>query len=218
MKTTVKKIIYFFVMISFVIIANGCSEDSEDAFDLDLSQDDTIGLQDNKTISQTDTDALLFMLEEEKLARDTYSFLYEKWGLNQFANIKKSEQTHIDAIENLLKQNEISYTILPEGVFSNDELQAHYNTFKEDGVKSVIDALKIGATIEDLDIKDLENYVSQTSNHTLINVYQNLICGSRNHLRSFIKGLEKNGGTYTPQFITQEAFNSIVNSSNEQCK
>ncbi|MCL4126850.1 UNVERIFIED_CONTAM: hypothetical protein GTU68_030176 [Idotea baltica] len=157
------------------------------------------------------------MLEEEKLARDTYHFLYEKWGLNQFANIKKSEQTHMDAIENLLKQNEISYTILPEGVFSNPELQAHYDTFNVDGAKSVIDALKIGTTIEDLDIKDLENYVSLTKNNTLINVYQNLICGSRNHLRSFMKGLEKKGGSYTPQFITQDAFDAILNSSNEQC-
>jgi len=217
MKTTMKKVIYFFVMISFVIVANGCSEDSEDAFDIDLSQDDTIDLQDNITISQKDADALLFILEEEKLARDTYEFLDKTWGLNQFANIKKSEQTHIDAIENLLKQNEISYTILPEGVFSNDELQAHYNTFKVDGVKSVIDALKIGATIEDLDIKDLEDFVLETENAQIINVYQSLQCGSRNHLRSFMNGLDKNGGTYTPQFITQDEFNSIVNSSNEQC-
>ncbi|WP_430927905.1 DUF2202 domain-containing protein [Polaribacter marinivivus] len=212
-----KKVIYFFVMISFVIVANGCSEDSEDAFDIDLSQDDTIDLQDNITISQKDADALLFILEEEKLARDTYEFLDKTWGLNQFANIKKSEQTHIDAIENLLKQNEISYTILPEGVFSNDELQAHYNTFKVDGVKSVIDALKIGATIEDLDIKDLEDFVLETENAQIINVYQSLQCGSRNHLRSFMNGLDKNGCTYTPQFITQDEFNSIVNSSNEQC-
>ena len=217
MKTTMKKVIYFFVMISFVIVANGCSEDSEDAFDIDLSQDDTIDLQDNITISQKDADTLLFILEEEKLARDTYEFLDKTWGLNQFANIKKSEQTHIDAIENLLKQNEISYTILPEGVFSNDELQAHYNTFKVDGVKSVIDALKIGATIEDLDIKDLEDFVLETENAQIINVYQSLQCGSRNHLRSFMNGLDKNGGTYTPQFITQDEFNSIVNSSNEQC-
>ena len=217
MKTTMKKVIYFFVMISFVIVANGCSEDSEDAFDIDLSQDDTIDLQDNITISQKDADALLFILGEEKLARDTYEFLDKTWGLNQFANIKKSEQTHIDAIENLLKQNEISYTILPEGVFSNDELQAHYNTFKVDGVKSVIDALKIGATIEDLDIKDLEDFVLETENAQIINVYQSLQCGSRNHLRSFMNGLDKNGGTYTPQFITQDEFNSIVNSSNEQC-
>lgn len=217
MKKAIKKTIYFFVMISFVMVANGCSEDSDDTFDIDLSQDDTIGLQDNITISQKDADALLFMLEEEKLARDTYEYLDKTWGLNQFANIKKSEQTHMNAIENLLKQSNTSYTILSEGVFSDPDLQAFYDTFKVDGAKSVVDALKIGATIEDLDIKDLEDFILDTDNAQIINVYQSLQCGSRNHLRSFMKGLDKNGGTYTPQFITQDEFNSIVSSSNEQC-
>jgi len=217
MKTTIKTTIYFFVMVSFVMVANGCSEDSDAAFEIDLSQDDTVGLQDTITISQKDADALLFMLEEEKLARDTYEYLDTTWGLNQFANIKKSEQTHMDAIENLLKQSNTTYTILEYGVFSNSDLQAFYDTFKVDGAKSVVDALQIGATIEDLDIKDLEDYVLETNNAQIINVYQSLQCGSRNHLRSFIKGLDKNGGTYTPQFITLDEFNSIVNSSNEQC-
>ncbi len=217
MKTTIKTTIYFFVMVSFVMVANGCSEDSDAAFEIDLSQDDTVGLQDTITISQKDADALLFMLEEEKLARDTYEYLDTTWGLNQFANIKKSEQTHMDAIENLLKQSNTTYTILEYGVFSNSDLQAFYDKFKVDGAKSVVDALQIGATIEDLDIKDLEDYVLETNNAQIINVYQSLQCGSRNHLRSFMKGLDKNGGTYTPQFITLDEFNSIVNSSNEQC-
>lgn len=205
---------YLFTFIILFTIANACSNDSEDVYILN----DINIIEENATILPDDSEALLFILEEEKLARDTYSYLYQKWNLNQFGNIKNSEQSHMNALENLLKQYKISYKILPEGVFSNPELQTLYDTFKTDGAKSVIDALKIGATIEDLDIKDLENYVSLTKNNTLIKVYQNLICGSRNHLRSFIRGLENNGGVYSPQFITQEAFNKIINSSNEQCK
>ena len=217
MKKAIKKTVHLFLMITFAILIHGCSEDSDDTLDIFNNQDDIVNLDDNVTVSEEDSAALLFMLEEEKLARDTYEYLNKTWGLNQFANIKKSEQKHMDAIENLLKQHKISYTILPEGVFSNQELQNHYDNFVIDGAKSVVNALQIGATIEDLDIKDLESYVSLTENNTLINVYQNLICGSRNHLRSFMKGLDKNGGTYTPQFITQDEFNSIINSSNEQC-
>jgi hypothetical protein len=195
------------------MFTNACSNESEEEYILDNIDN----IEENTSILPEDSEALIFMLEEEKLARDTYKYLYEKWNLNQFANIKNSEQTHINAIENLLKQYKLSYTLLPEGVFSNPKLQKLYNTFKIDGGKSVIDGLKIGATIEDLDIKDLENYVSLTKNSTLISVYQNLICGSRNHLRSFIKGLEKQGATYTPQFISQDAFNTILNNSQEQC-
>ncbi|WP_299064520.1 DUF2202 domain-containing protein [uncultured Polaribacter sp.] len=217
MKTAIKKTVNLFLVITFAILIYGCSEDSSDTLEMFNNQDDIVNLDDNATILLEDSEALLFMLEEEKLARDTYEYLDKTWGLNQFANIKKSEQTHIDAIENLLKQHKISYTILPEGIFSNQELQNHYDSFVIDGAKSAVEALKIGATIEDLDIKDLESYVSLTENNTLINVYQNLICGSRNHLRSFIKGLDKKGGTYTPQFITQDAFDAIINGSNEQC-
>ncbi|WP_439131163.1 DUF2202 domain-containing protein [Polaribacter sp.] len=217
MKKVIKKTVYLFVMLSFVIIIEGCSEDSNDTQDMFNNQKDIVNLDENTTISDEDAAALLFMIEEEKLARDTYEFLDKTWGLNQFANIKRSEQTHMDAIENLLKQHKLSYTILPEGVFSNQELQNHYDNFVIDGAKSVVEALKIGATIEDLDIKDLENYVSLTENNTLINVYQSLICGSRNHLRSFIHGLDLNGGTYTPQFITQNTFDAILSGSQEQC-
>ncbi len=216
MKNVIKKVTYLFAIITLTIVVNACSDNSEDQFML-FDIKDVEDVQENASILQEDADALLFMLEEEKLARDTYEFLDKTWGLNQFANIKKSEQTHMNAIEDLLKQNKISYTILPEGVFSNQELQTHYDTFKVEGAKSIIDALQIGATIEDLDIKDLENYVSLTKNSNLISVYQNLICGSRNHLRSFIRGLDKNGGTYTPQFISQDAFDRILSGSQEQC-
>lgn len=39
--------------------------------------------------------------------------------------------------------------------------------------------------------------------------------GSRNHLRAFMKVLTQLGGTYTPQYISQEAFDAIVNSAVE---
>ncbi|MHB0755934.1 DUF2202 domain-containing protein [Polaribacter sp. M15] len=216
MKNVIKKVTVLFVLITLAIVVNACSDDSQDEFIL-FDLNDVEDVQESTTILQEDIDALLFMLEEEKLARDTYEYLDNTWSLSQFENIKKSEQAHMDAIEDVLKQNEISYTILPKGVFSNKDLQAHYNTFKVEGAKSTIDALQIGATIEDLDIKDLENYVSLTKNSTLISIYQNLICGSRNHLRSFMRGLDNNEGTYTPQFITQDAFDAIISSGQEQC-
>ena len=60
---------------------------------------DTLVVQD---VTPEEIKALQFMLEEEKLARDTYSYLGSLWSVNQFKNIKSSEQTHMDAIENLM--------------------------------------------------------------------------------------------------------------------
>ena len=39
-------------------------------------------------------DGLSYMREEEKLARDVYLALYEKWGIRTFLNIAKAEQQH----------------------------------------------------------------------------------------------------------------------------
>ncbi len=180
------------------------------------SQEDT-SVTENPVDSEEDINALLFMLEEEKLARDTYMYLDELWGINQFANIKLSEQSHMNAVANLLDLYNIDYTILPDGEFENQELQDFYNQFVEKGQIDRVNALEVGATIEDLDIVDLENYINTTSNADIILVFESLQCGSRNHLRSFVRGLENSGASYTPQYLTIENYNLIVNDNNEKC-
>ena len=210
MKTALK-IPYVLAFLSISMLINACSDESNFTNFENNIQENTVFLSQEK-------EALLFMLEEEKLARDTYQFLNEKWNLNQFANIKNSEQTHMNAIETLLKQSSTPYTILPEGVFSVPELQSLYDTFIIEGSKSILDALNIGATIEDLDIVDLQKYSSQTQNAQIISVYQSLQCGSRNHLRSFTGSFVFYDATYTPQFLSLEEDNNILNSSQEQCR
>ena len=181
------------------------------------SNNDSDNLLDETTITQTDKNALLFMLEEEKLARDTYQYLDDLWSINQFANIKLSEQSHMNSIALLLDSNNVSYTILPSGEFTNQDLQNFYNQFIINGSLDQVSALIVGATIEDLDIVDLQNYIDATENTTIISVFESLQCGSRNHLRSFVSALQVTASNYTPQFLTQEEYNLIINNSNEQC-
>lgn len=181
------------------------------------STDDTEQVINTTELNQTDEDALLFMLEEEKLARDTYEYLDNLWSINQFGNIKKSEQSHMNAVANLLTQSNVTYEILPYGEFINTEIQNLYDQFVDDGSISMNNALIIGATIEDLDIRDLQDYIDVTSNVAIISVFENLQCGSRNHLRSFISAIENLGGSYVPQYISQEQFDNIINSENERC-
>ncbi len=173
--------------------------------------------EENTTIALEDQEALLFMLEEEKLARDTYIYLDELWGINQFANIQNSEQSHLNAVANLLDVFGIDYTILSEGEFANQEIQNLFEEFIADGILDTMKAIEVGATIEDLDIVDLENYINATSNAAIISVFESLQCGSRNHLRSFVSALENAGGTYTPQFLTLDEFDLIINDTNERC-
>lgn len=80
-------------------------------------------------ITQAEKDGLLQMREEEKLARDVYTALYAQWQLPVFGNIIKSEQTHMDAVKNLLTTFGLPDPAAnqPAGVFTNPELQALYD-------------------------------------------------------------------------------------------
>lgn len=190
----------------------GCSDDGDSVVENANIDDDATAV-----ISEEDKNALLFMLEEEKLAKDTYAFLYDTWGMVQFNNIKQSEESHMNAVVTLLEAFDIDYEILPNGKFDNSDLQALYNKFEEDGVVDEVSALSIGATIEDLDIVDLEEHIQATTNSNIASVFASLQCGSRNHLRSFTQSLENIGSSYEPQFLTVEEYQSILDGSREQC-
>ena len=168
-------------------------------------------------LSTEDANALLFMLEEEKLARDTYAYLDDLYGINQFSNIKLSEQSHMNAVAKLLDQYNIDYAILPYGEFENQEMQDFYDQFVEKGQIDAMNALEVGATIEDLDIVDLDEFIEATSNTSIISVFESLQCGSRNHLRSFVSVIENANETYDPQFLSIEAYNEIIEDTNEKC-
>lgn len=201
-----KKLIKTLVIALVLININQCSRNS-----------DNEDLQNLPAITAEEKNDLTFMFEEEKLARDTYLFLNQKWNMQEFANIKNSEQSHMNAIENLLIKYNIPYQKLPEGKFENSNLQTLYNQLITQGSISNKEALKVGSTIEDVDIKDLNNLSAKTKNTLILNVYSKLTCGSRNHMRTFTNSLEILGEEYSPQFISQTEYDLIINSSNESC-
>ena len=158
------------------------------------------------------------MREEEKLARDVYITMYEMYDNKVFNNISKAEQMHMDKVLTLLEKYDIEDPSL-EGIgeFSNEKLQKLYNDLIEQGSISEIDALLVGATIEDVDIFDLDEFTAETTDPDIITVYDALNCGSRNHMRAFNTQLDSLGVTYTPQFITQEQFDAIITGEHERC-
>lgn len=171
----------------------------------------------SEALSEAEVTGLLQMREEEKLARDVYQTLYEKWGLNIFANIAQSEQTHTEAVRDLLEKYDLTDPVTNDtiGVFTDETLQKLYTDLVAQGNASEVAALKVGATIEDLDIKDLQDLSAATDNQDIKLVYENLTRGSRNHLRSFTKQLEMRGETYAPQYISATDYQAIVSGSQE---
>ena len=160
---------------------------------------------------------LTFLREEEKLARDVYLVLEAQWGLAVFGNIARSEQTHTDAVLGLLNTYHLPDPVggQPVGVFTSSTLQKLFDQLVAAGRQSQEQALLVGATIEDLDLADLEEMTARTRKPDLLQVYANLSKGSRNHLRAFTRQLSAAGVSYAPQFIDQATYDAIVGTGSE---
>jgi hypothetical protein len=139
-------------------------------------------------LTESQKNGLIFMYQEEKLARDVYRTLGEKWGSRVFINIQKAEQRHMDAVKGLLNKYSLDIPASDSntGSFKNQELQTLYNTLIKQGKKSNQDAYLVGILVEKTDIKDLQERM--TNAPADINaVYSNLLRGSNNHLRAFTR-------------------------------
>ncbi|PKP30451.1 MAG: hypothetical protein CVT99_13015 [Bacteroidetes bacterium HGW-Bacteroidetes-16] len=200
------------MLIAFTILVLGFTscDKKEDAV---ATLNDTLNLKTNEA-SQTDLDGLIYMREEEKLARDVYVYLNELYQIPVFENIAKSEDFHTNQVLALINFYGLTDPALPElGKFSNVDLQALYDDLIVKGQDSLIAGLIVGATIEEVDILDLEAYLSQTTSDTIKTLYTNLLRASGYHLKAFNAQLAFRGITYVPQFLTREQFDAIINSN-----
>lgn len=152
------------------------------------------------------------MAEEEKLARDVYLALYQKWGLPVFQNISGSEQTHMDAIKRLIASYGLTSPVQSApGKFTDPALQSLYMQLVARGSSSIVEALKVGGLIEEIGILDLQARIQETTHADIQQVYNSLMNGSYNHLRSFSSTLKtQTGESYQPQKLTLTAYQAIV--------
>ncbi len=164
------------------------------------------------SLSEAEQAAVAYMREEEKLARDVYQVLGDKWNSPIFQNIVQAEQRRMDAVAALLTHYGLSDPVADKaaGEFSSPEMQDLYNQLVEKGSQSLTEASRVGATIEDLDIYDLEQRLAQSSNPDLQTVFGNLMRGSENHLRAFNQQLTALGESYSAQYITPERLQEIL--------
>ena len=142
-------------------------------------------------LSAEEATHLLYMREEEKLARDVYQVLFSKWNVRIFNNIAVSEQRHYDAVGTLISRYKLTDPAQETaGVFTNPDLQALYDQLIARGNTSLLDALQVGVTIEETDIDDLKAAIAVTDNRDVLTVYGNLLNGSLNHLSAFNSHIE----------------------------
>jgi len=146
------------------------------------------------TMTQDQKDTLLFIYQEEKVARDTYITLGNIFTNERtFASIQGSEQKHMDSAQGLCEKYGVNISNVDEtdvGVFVVPVLQELYDTLIAQGSTSALDAVKVGEYVEITDIDDLE-HASIGMPDDVVSVYDNLKAGSYNHLDAFRNAISK---------------------------
>ncbi len=172
------------------------------------------------TLDTAEETHLIFMREEEKLARDVYLTFADMYPEQPvFSTIATgSEQTHTDTIRDKLAQFDIAdpnpqANVLPEsiGVYTGETYGEYfsekYRQLVDYGMQSELHALYVGALIEELDMHDIvecpkvivsmDNDIEEdgcglnyTDELAIINAYSSLVDGSEYHLRAFVGQIE----------------------------
>jgi len=180
---------------------------------------------------------LEFMCEEEKLARDVYITLGTKYPNSKiFGKIDNSEETHKCAVVDMLEKYGIPSPSTNDnvGVFTGKDygwyFTEKYNSLIERGGISELDALYVGAFIEELDMVDInqcpkviveaDNGINNesecgkvyTDKQDIQLLYEHLLAGSKNHLRAYVRNIEKliGQGNYAAQILEQEQVDEIL--------
>jgi hypothetical protein len=170
------------------------------------------------SLTETESEGIIFMREEEKLAHDVYMAFADLYDQPIFSNIAAAELTHMTAVLGLIETYGLDDPAddSPSGRFENDELQSLHNDLIEAGSVDLVSALEVGAIIEEVDILDLEEYLAATTNPDIIRVYENLLHGSENHLRAFVSQLESAGIDRVPTHMDLAAYQAILASGMER--
>lgn len=139
------------------------------------------------TLTTSQKAMLKFLAEEEKLARDVYTYLSTKVTTRKFTNIARSEQTHMNYMATLLtkyKQWNPTTNRKP-GVFYNKDIQALYTSLTTEGAAGLVQAYGVGVKIEELDIGSIEDLLAQSLPVDVTAVLELLLAASYNHLEAF---------------------------------
>ena len=139
------------------------------------------------TLTTTQKAQLKYLVEEEKLARDVYTYLSAQVTTRKFSNIARSEQTHMNYLATLLTKYKLwnPTTNRKAGVFYNQELQGLYNTLTAEGAVGLLEAYGVGVKVEEADIASIKELLLKAMPVDVKATLELLLAASYNHLEAF---------------------------------
>jgi len=153
------------------------------------------------TLTDAQKEGLLFMYDEEKMARDVYLSLNAINPHRTLENIAtRAEQTHMDQVYSLIEKYDLdpqnTLASLPANTFDLPEIQDLYDSLTTLGTPSVQASLEVGCMVEVTDINDLlERMENLEDADDIKTVYSALLSGSYSHYWSFDNALKTLGVT-----------------------
>jgi hypothetical protein len=173
---------------------------------------DSVKDHSSDSVTEEEIEYLMYMREEEKLARDVYLTMYAKWKTHVFSNIADSEELHTLAVKSKIDKYGLEDPVDNDdvGIFVNEKLAKLYDTLIDQGNKSEMDALWVGAAIEEIDMIDLQEAIDAAEHPDIAKTYQSLMDGSKNHLRAFVSVIETQGMDYSAQYLDQHTVDAIL--------
>lgn len=137
-------------------------------------------------------EALLFQIEEERMAEELYRELGKKWGARPFARIPQAEAHHAAMLRALAQRAGLAVPEAVAGVFASAVIQERHDSLLARGLVSEAEALAVGAAVERQDIADLKTLIASTDSAELKQLAQALEAASERHLAAFTG--ERGGG------------------------
>lgn len=228
MKTLNKALVSGFVGLTLMAGAGSATATGGEILSVDI---------DDVVLDYNEQSHLIFMREEEKLARDVYLTLGTMYPDSDiFGKIDDSEQTHTTAVKAMIEKYGLEDPNTNDniGAFTGEDygwyFTEKFNLLVERASISELEALYVGAFIEELDMMDINQCpmvivetdngiddVSEcgkiyTDNADVINLYTSLLDGSDSHLAGYVKNIEKyiGEGNYQAQVLTQEQVDEIL--------
>src|SRR6476620_4362177 len=167
------------------------------------------------TLSPAETKALINLHDNQKLSLFVYDSLYAIWGINPFGNIRSAESQHVnfldDVADNYALELETNEPGNSAATFTTPQAETIYQESISKGSLSVVDALKMGARLEEMSLQVLHNAKAVTIKSDLLHTFDILAMGSKNNLQAFNRRLKMYGITYEPGFLEQKDFRNIIN-------
>ena len=163
-------------------------------------------------LNADEIELLYAMREDEKLARDLYTFYSTEYpDVPVFKFISVAKSNHIAAIEKILTYYEIDFPKVGDcGVFQDSSLQSRYNDLIN--VDSAMVALVNMAILEEENIVAYTAVLEAVDNPNIRLLLINMVRASSNHLRASVRVIQKMGGVYSPRLLDQELYDQIIQS------